>query len=107
MLARFGTWLTHEGCAYLHGNTCGTRNLGGIRRSLPESLHRDYQTIGVADLVMSGVAWREELAVTETMRHPSSTPTAMLPARRARREDPHPHKWVSKPLHAAMIPSCA
>src|SRR5260370_41600491 len=37
-MATSGTWLTHEGCAYLHGNACRTRNLGGIRRSLPGSL---------------------------------------------------------------------
>jgi hypothetical protein len=37
-MATSATWPTNGGCAYLHGNACRTRNLGGIRRSLPGSL---------------------------------------------------------------------
>ena len=37
-MATSGTWPTHGGCAYLHRTRRGTRNLGGIRRSLPGSL---------------------------------------------------------------------
>ena len=83
-MATSATWPTNGGCAHLHGNASGTRNLGGIRRSLPGVVMRMSYTrraiVALSAVVLVAMTAPAAFALTAGSAGPPPGPAARIGA---------------------------